>query len=370
MIEFFFDIKNINLPEDLKGIASKIINGTRISEVEGILLFEKAELSFLGMLANKIKEERHGNKIYFNKNIHIEPTNICVNKCNFCNFYKSEEEGYELSENEILNKIKQFDGNITEIHIVGATHPDRDVFYYENILKKIKQILPAIHIKAFSAVELDYMFAKAGIKIEEGLKILKNAGLNSIPGGGAEIFNEIVRKEICSEKINATQWLEIHETAHSQNIPSNATMLYGHIENFENRIEHLSTLRKLQDKTGGFKTFIPLKFRNKNNELMNIKESTITEDLRNYAVSRIFLDNFEHIKAYWPNIGKKIAQLSFAFGVDDVDGTINDTTKIFSDAGAEEKNPAMNVDEIIDFIKQTGRQPIERDSNYNVLKIY
>ncbi|MDD5571576.1 MAG: radical SAM protein, partial [Bacteroidales bacterium] len=245
--------KTLNIPDDLKKIAEKVFYKKRISEEEGVLLFEKGELSFLGILANKIKEERHGNKIFFNKNIHIEPTNICVNKCKFCNFYKSKEEGYELSENEILNKIKQFDGNITEIHIVGATHPDRDIYYYENIIKKIKQILPEVHIKAFSAVELDYMFAKAGIEIEDGLKILKNAGLNSIPGGGAEIFNETIRKEICPDKISANRWLEIHETAHKLNISSNATMLYGHIENYENRIEHLSMLRKLQDKTRGFK---------------------------------------------------------------------------------------------------------------------
>ena len=358
------ELEKFNLSDNLKTIANKIFEGNRISEEEGILLYETAELPFVGFLANYIKEKKHRNKVFFNKNFHIEPTNICVNKCRFCKFYKSKEDGYEMSEDEIIEKVKHFN-DATEVHIVGGAHPDRDVFYYSKIIKSIKQIRPDLHVKAFSAVELDYIISKAGLTTEEGLKVLIDAGLNSIPGGGAEIFDAEIRKEICCEKINAEKWIEIHETAHKLGITSNATMLYGHIENYAHRIKHLSKLRELQDRTGKFNAFIPLKFRNKNNELSYIQELPITEDLKNYAISRIFLDNIEHIKAYWPMIGKSTAQMALAFGADDIDGTINDTTKIFSEVGAEEQNPHMNVDEIKDFIKQTGRIAVERDSNYN-----
>jgi aminodeoxyfutalosine synthase len=238
------------------------------------------------------------------------------------------------------------------------------------MIAEIKKIRPDLHVKAFTAVELEYMIKKAKVSLEEGLKTLKEYGLDSIPGGGAEIFHEEIRKQVCDEKASTNMWLEIHEAAHKQGIPSNATILYGHIENYFHRIDHLSRLRNLQDKTGGFNTFIPLKFRKENNTLSHIGEVSQIEDLRNFAVSRIFLDNFPHIKAYWPMLGKQLAQLSLSFGVDDIDGTIDDSTKIYSMAGATDKNPKMSTEELVNLIKQVNRIPIERDTLYNIIKNY
>jgi aminodeoxyfutalosine synthase len=219
-------------------------------------------------------------------------------------------------------------------------------------------------------VELDYMFRKAKVSVEEGLKILKEAGLDSIPGGGAEIFNEKVREKICADKVNGEGWLFIHEMAHKLGMHSNATMLYGHIESYADRIDHMSRLRALQDRTGGFNTFIPLKFRNGDNDMSHIPEVSVIEDFKTYAVARLYLDNFAHLKAYWPMLGRKNAQLSLAFGVDDIDGTIDDTTKIYSMAGSEEQNPAMTTEEIVTLIKQVNRKPVERDTLYNVVAEY
>ena len=235
------------------------------------------------------------------------------------------------------------------------------------MLQKIKEIRPDIHIKAFTAVELEYMIKKAKLPLEEGLLKLKEYGLDSIPGGGAEIFHPEVRHKVCDEKATSGMWLTIHETAHKIGLPSNATILYGHIENYSHRIDHLSKLRALQDKTGGFNTFIPLKYRKENNSLSHIGEVSSIEDLKNFAVSRIYLDNFPHIKAYWPMIGKQLSQLSLSFGVDDIDGTIDDTTKIYSMAGAEDKNPKMSSQDIIFLIKQAHRIPAERDTLYNII---
>jgi aminodeoxyfutalosine synthase len=246
-------------------------------------------------------------------------------------------------------------------------HPQYDLHYWGKLLSKIKAHRPSIHIKAFSAIELDYMITKGGYSIEEGLKLLKNYGLDSIPGGGAEIFDEELRKMICDEKASSDLWLTIHETAHRLGIPSNATMLYGHIENYSHRIDHLERLRRLQDKTGGFNAFIPLKYKKTNNSMSYLGEVNLIEDLRNYAVSRIYLDNFAHIKAYWPMIGKESAQLSLSFGADDMDGTIDDTTKIYSMAGSKEDKPAMSTEEICQLIRQAGYTPVERDSLYHPL---
>jgi len=270
----------------------------------------------------------------------------------------------------MLDLVKNHTQPITEVHIVGGVHPKMDLYYFANIIKQIKALRPDLHIKAFTAVELDYMFRKAKVSYLEGLTILKEHGLGSIPGGGAEIFDTHVRKQICEDKCTAEEWLEIHETAHRLDIHSNATMLYGHIETFEHRIDHMDRLRSLQDKTKGFNCFIPLKFRNENNQMSNIHEVSVIEDLRNYAVSRIFMDNFPHIKAYWPMIGKSTAQLSLQFGVDDLDGTINDSTKIYSMAGAEDQNPALSTEQLADLIKQAGRAPAERDTLYNVIRDY
>ena len=362
------------LSKDLKSISEKVLASERISFDEGVLLFEKGELGFLGTLANFVREQKNGNNVYFNRNFHIEPTNICVFDCKFCSYsrlLKNKEEGWELSEEQILDKVRSYDGKpVTEVHIVGGVHPKMGLMYFANLIKKIKDIRPEIHVKAFTAVELDYMCRKAKVSYEEGLKILKDHGQNSLPGGGAEIFDETIRKEICEDKCTSAEWLEIHETAHKLGMPSNATMLYGHVEKFEHRIDHMNRLRDLQDKTKGFNTFIPLKFRNGGNQMSHIAESTVIEDLRNYAVSRIYMDNFGHVKAYWPMIGRTTAQLSLAFGVDDIDGTIDDTTKIYTMAGSEEQSPALTTQQLVELIKQVGRTPIERDTLYNVITDY
>ena len=365
-------IQNSNINVELKEIANKVFGCQRISVDEGLLLYEKAELSFLALLANSVRVKKNQDITYFIKNIHIEPSNICIYKCRFCSYSRKagEEGAWEMTIEQIIKKIKTaLLKNISEVHIVGGVHPNRDLFYYADMIREVRKIAPNIHIKAFTAVELDYMFNKSEKTYNQGFDILKKAGLNSIPGGGAEIFSENIRNQICENKSSGEKWLNIHEAAHECGIPSNATMLYGHIENYSHRIDHLQKLRNLQDKTGMFNAFIPLKYRNKNNEMANIKEVTIIEDLRNYAVSRIFLDNFDHIKAYWPMIGKATTQLSLSFGVDDIDGTIEDSTKIYSMAGVEEQNPSMTTEDINELIKGAKRIPVERDGVYNQLRI-
>jgi aminodeoxyfutalosine synthase len=321
-----------------------------------------------------VRERKNGNYTFFNRNFHIEPTNICVFDCKFCSYsrlLKQKEEGWEMSEEQILEKVKSYAGQaITEVHIVGGVHPKMGLHYFASLIKKIKEIRPDIHVKAFTAVELEYMCRKAKVSYREGLQILKDHGQDSLPGGGAEIFDETLRAQICEDKATTAQWLEIHETAHSIGMPSNATMLYGHIESFSHRVDHMNRLRELQDKTGGFNTFIPLKFRNKDNQMSHIQEVSVIEDLRNYAIARVFMDNFNHIKAYWPMIGRNTAQISMSFGVDDIDGTIDDSTKIYSMAGAEDKNPALTTDQLVALIKQGGRIPAERDTLYNIIKDY
>ena len=367
-------IESSSIPSQFKSIADKVFAGERITFDEGVKLFREAELGLLAMLANHVRERMNGNATYFNRNFHIEPTNLCVFACKFCSYsrtLKQKEEGWVLSEQEILDRVKSYDGKpITEVHIVGGVHPHMDLIFFCDVLRKIKQHRPDLHIKGFTAVELDYMFNKAKVSVKGGLQMLKDAGLDSLPGGGAEIFDEEVRNEICADKCSSEQWLNIHATAHSLGMHSNATMLYGHIEKYEHRIDHMERLRQLQDKTGGFNTFIPLEFRNKDNEMSHIPEVSVTEDLRNYAVSRIYMDNFRHVKAYWPMIGRTVASLSQAFGVDDLDGTIDDSTKIYSMAGSEEQTPVLTTSQIISLIRQSGRTPVERDTLYNVLKEY
>jgi aminodeoxyfutalosine synthase len=363
-----------NADQVLKNIADKIYAGERITPEDGLILFEKASLSFTGALANHVRERLHGHKTYFNRNFHIEPTNVCVFSCNFCSYsrlYANRETGWELSMDDMLNIVKKYDGQpVTEVHIVGGVHPKMNLYFFADLLKAIKSHRPDLHIKGFTAVELDYMFRKAKLSVEEGLKVLKESGLDSIPGGGAEIFNESVRNQISADKVDAEGWLQIHETAHSLGMHSNATMLYGHIEKYEDRIDHMNRLRSLQDRSKGFNTFIPLKFRNKDNDMSHVKESSIVEDLKMYAIARLYMDNFPHLKAYWPMLGRKNAQLTLAFGVNDIDGTIDDTTKIYSMAGSEEQTPAMSTEEIVALIKQVNRRAVERDTLYNVVKEY
>jgi aminodeoxyfutalosine synthase len=359
----------IDKPNVLKEIARKVSVGERISPDDGIALFEQAELGLLGLLADMVRTRNNGTNAYYIRNFHIEPTNICVNKCKFCSYsHHFSPNKWELSVDEILEKVKLQDDTVLELHITGAVHPDRDIYYYGDLLRKIKALRPGLHVKAYSAVELDYMIEKSAMKISEGLEYLKSCGLGSIPGGGAEIFDETIRENICGMKSSSNRWLEIHETAHRIGIPSNATMLYGHLETYLHRIDHLERLRQLQDRTGGFNAFIPLKFRNRNNEMSDIAEVSVVEDMKMYAVARIYLDNFPHLKAYWPAVGRKLAQISMSFGVDDMDGTINDSTQIYSLAGAEDQNPAMTVSQMIAMITEGKRTPVERDSYYQEMK--
>ena len=365
------DVVALTTNQDLKKVGDKILNKERISFEDGVLLFEKGSLGFLGALANWVREERHGNKTYFNRNFHIEPTNICVFSCKFCSYsrlYAHKEEGWELT---MLDIVKKYDGQpVTEVHIVGGVHPKMNLQFFTELFKAIKAHRPDLHIKAFTPVELDYIFNKAKISIEEGMKILHEAGHDSLPGGGAEIFHPDIRSKICADKVNAEGWLAIHKAAHQLGMHSNATLLYGHIEEYKHRIDHMDRLRRLQDETGGFNTFIPLKFRNQDNEMSYVPEVSIIEDMKMYAVSRLYMDNFAHLKAYWPMLGRKNAQLTLNFGVDDLDGTIDDTTKIYSMAGSEEQNPALSTSQLVALIKQVKREPVERDTLYNVVKDY
>lgn len=375
-------MKNQNLSIDqlaagdkqLESIGGKVKSGERINASEGAYLFQHASLGFVGSLANYIREERHGNTTYFNRNFHIEPTNLCVFDCKFCSYsrmIKHRDDGWVMTKEQMLDIVRSYEGKpVTEVHIVGGVLPQMNLSFFAELLREIKQMAPHLHIKGYTAVELEYMIRKAKISIREGLQFLQEAGLDSLPGGGAEIFDEQVRNEICADKCDSETWLDIHRTAHELGMHSNATILYGHIENYGHRIDHMEGLRSLQDETGGFNTFIPLKFRNQHNQMSHIPEVSVIEDLKNYAISRIYMDNFPHIKAYWPMIGREVAQLSLDFGVNDIDGTIDDSTKIYSMAGAEEQSPTMSTRELVELIRSVGRRPVERDTLYNTIQDY
>lgn len=365
---------DVTLDPVLRTVAAKVLHGERITNDEALFLFENASLSYLGSLANFIREKKHGDNTYFNRNFHIEPTNICLYTCTFCSYsrlIKKRSEGWEYTLEEIMDIVRSYDGKpVTEVHIVGGVLPQYDVTFYSTLFREIKKHRPDLHVKALTPVEYHYIFKKDKISYEEGMRLMKEAGLDSMPGGGAEIFHPEIRDQIAGGKCSGEQWLRIHEIWHELGGRSNATMLYGHIEKYEHRVDHLDQLRQLQDKTGGFQTFIPLKFRNQDNQMSHLPEVSHVEDLRNYAISRIYLDNFDHIKAYWPMIGREMAQLSLSFGVDDIDGTIDDTTKIYSMAGSEEQNPALTTEELVNLIRKVGRKPIERDTLYNVVTDY
>lgn len=358
----------------LADIAKKVFDKKRITPEEGLYLFEHASLGYLGTLANFIREEKNGKNTYFNRNFHIEPTNVCIYTCTFCSYsrlIKERKDGWEYTLDEMMDIVRKYDQEpVTEVHIVGGVLPKYDVSFYAELFKTIKKHRPELHIKALTPVEYHYIFKKEKISYEEGMALMLEAGLDSMPGGGAEIFHPEIRDQIAGGKCSGEEWLRIHEIWHDLGKKSNATMLYGHIESNFHRIDHLEKLRNLQDKTGGFQTFIPLKFRNKDNQLSHLKEVSALDDLRNYAVSRIYLDNFDHIKAYWPMIGRNMAQLSLSFGVDDIDGTIDDTTKIYSMAGSEEQTPSLSTRDLVNLIKAVGKHPLERDTLYNVLHDY
>ena len=351
-------------------IAAKVRRAERIDDTEAELLWRRAPLWLLGELAIAAKRRVSGDKVYYNRNFHIEPTNRCVFNCRFCSYRRPagspEAWDYTMEQIEEIVRGKQGRG-ITEVHIVGGVHPEHGLEYYTDMIRRVKALLPEAAIKAFTAIELSYMIRKAGLSVEAGLRQLKQAGMDAIPGGGAEIFDDQVRRRICPDKGSTAEWFEVHETAHRLGIPTNATILYGHVEELRHRIDHLRRLRELQDATGGFNAFIPLKYRNFGNPMSEIGEVSVIEDLRMLAMSRIYLDNIPHIKAYWVMYGKATTELALAFGADDIDGTIDDTTKIYSMAGADDRRPTMSVDEIHRIVRAAGCRAVERDTFYNEL---
>ncbi len=353
-------------------IAAKVRAGERISADDALLLFNSNDLLAIGELAALANERKNGRNVYFNVNRHINPTNICVNRCAFCAFSRTagEEGAYTLALDEICRRAVEAQGEgATEVHIVGGLHPDLPLEYYEEVLTAIRTAAPQLHIKAFTAVEIDYFARITGDRIERVLERLMAAGLGSMPGGGAEILVEDVRTKICPEKISGQRWLEIIRLAHRAGLKTNATMLYGHVESCADRVAHMELLRNLQDETGGFQAFIPLAFQPENSDLkLDIKGTSGLDDLKTLAISRIFLDNFDHIKAYWIMLGEKIAQVSLAFGVNDLDGTVVEE-KIGHDAGAASPQ-ALTTDAIITLIRKAGKSPVERDTLYRPLRSY
>lgn len=362
-----------SIKKDLQYIAEKILHDERISCDDALVLYEKADLNLVGMLANYVKTKKFGNQVFFNKNIHIEPSNVCIHKCKFCSYYreKDDKESWEYSIDEIAAKLKTIPADaLTEVHIVGGCHPSRTIDYYCDLLHLVKQILPQVYIKAFTAVEIEYMAKLNNLTVNEVLTKLKASGLDAMPGGGAEIFDEKLREEICPSKTKSNDWLSIHKQAHLLGIETNATILYGHKETYAHRIDHLNRLRTLQDETHGFNAFIPLKYKKENNVLGIERELPWTEDLKNFSITRLFLDNIPHLKVYWPMLGKDFSQITLDYGVDDFDGTINDSTKIYSMAGSVEKAPIITQEEMITLIKDSGKIPVERDTLYNIIAIH
>ncbi len=343
----------------------------RLSSSDALDLWHNMPLSELGVMAQRRKVETSGERVFYNRNIHLEPTNICTFHCTFCSYRRSEgqEGAWSYSMQEIEDICRQHaHKEITEVHIVGGVDPKRGIDFYTELIERVKAILPRVAIKAYTAVELHYIITNAGLSLEQGLRMFREAGMEAIAGGGAEIFASRVRSQICPEKCTSEQWLEVHRQAHRLGITTNATMLYGHIETIEERIDHLERLRDLQDETGGFSAFIPLKFRVANNSLgQSVTATTVEEDLRMVAISRLYLDNFNHIKAYWPMFGKSTTELALAFGADDIDGTIDDTTKIYSMAGAEDERPTLSVEQCRALIQSAGYTPVERDTHYNII---
>lgn len=354
----------------LEDIKKKVYSGERLGQEDGLALFRSNDLLAIGRLASHVAHKKNGNKAYFVQNLHINPTNICVNRCRFCAFSRSKGEpgAYEMSIDEIVEKARSAGDNIREFHIVSGLHPDLPFSWYKDMLTALKARFPRVHIKAFTAVEIDYLSRISGLGLSETLQELKSAGLDSLPGGGAEIFSPGVRNTLCAEKITGRRWLEVMEAAHRAGLKSNATMLYGHIETYEDRVDHLLKLRELQDRTGGFQAFIPLSFHSQNTEIKKSAYTTGFDDLKTLAISRLMLDNFDHIKAYWIMLGEKIAQVSLSFGVDDLDGTVVEE-KITRAAGGT-TDGSMTIDEIIHLIKQAGKVPVERDTLYNEIRIW
>ncbi|MDI6800796.1 MAG: aminofutalosine synthase MqnE [Thermodesulfovibrionales bacterium] len=349
-------------------IKNKVLAGERLTKQDAVSLFKSDDIFSLGRLANNIAEKKNDKSAYFIVNRHINPTNICVNRCKFCAFSRSKGEfgAYELTIEEIIEKLRvaNCELRISEVHMVGGLHPDWPFEYYINMLSEIKKEFSAIAIKAFTAVEIDYLSKISGLSLADTMVKLKKNGLDLMPGGGAEIFVEDVRNKLCPEKISGDRWLEVMEAAHMAGIKTNATMLYGHLESIEDRVDHLLRLRELQDRTGGFQAFIPLSYHPRNTEIGGFYSSGI-DDLKTIAISRLVLDNFDHIKAYWIMLGEKISQVALLFGADDLDGTIIEE-KITHSAGAMSEE-GMTREELTHLIRKAGKIPVQRDAFYNAI---
>ncbi len=352
-------------------LLDKVRGGERLSAEDGLRLYRSPDLLVVGYLANLVRERLNGNKAYFIYNQHLNYSNICTNLCKFCAFGKEKgsEQAYEMDLAMVRAKVRErLAEPISEIHVVGGIHPDLPYSYYLDMLRAIKEERPGVHIQAFTCVEIAHLAELSGQGLEATLKELMAAGLGSIPGGGAEVFSPRIRALTCEKKLSGEGWLQVAKTAHRLGLRSNATMLYGHIETLEERIEHLSALREAQDETGGFLTFIPLAFHPKNTGLSDLAKTSGIDDLKNIAVARCFLDNFPHIKAYWVMIGPKLAQVALAFGADDVDGTVKE--ELITQMAGGESEQAMAREQLLRMIRQAGREPVERDTLYNVIKAY
>ena len=346
-------------------IAEKVLADSRLDALDALALYRTADILALGWLANYVREKLHGNKTYFNVNRHINPTNVCVAACRLCAFGRKKDSpgAYTMALEEAFQTAASgYSEAVTEFHIVGGLHPDLPFQYFLDLIAGLKERFPQVHLKAFTMVEVAYLARRAKLTIAETLQQLKAAGVDSLPGGGAEIFADRVRHIICDHKIDGEQWLETARLAHQIGLKSNATMLYGHVENDEDRVDHLLKLRDLQAETGGFQTFIPLAFHPDNTPLQHLSKTTGMLDIKQIAVSRLVLDNFPHIKAYWQMMSPKIAQIALRFGADDIDGTVIEE-KIYHDAGATTPQ-GMRRQDLVRLIREAGREPIERDTLY------
>ena len=353
----------------INDISDAVRRGERISAEAAMLLWREAPLWLLGELATARKRQMSGQTVYYNRNVHLEPTNICLFNCEFCSFRRREgdADAWYMSLDDIEARARELVGtDITEVHIVGGVHPKHDLDTYCAMIRRVKGVLPHVTVKAYTAVEIFYMIRHEGVSIVEGLRRLKEAGMECIPGGGAEIFDAELRKKICPDKCSAEEWLAVHRAAHNMGIATNCTMLYGHIESLEQRIDHLERLRTLQDEAPGFDAFIPLKYHSRGNRMSDAGECSVEDDLRMIAIGRIFLDNIPHIKAYWVSYGRATTEMALMFGADDIDGTIGDTTKIYSMAGGVAR-PTMSVAELEAMVTAAGFHPVERDSHYNAV---
>lgn len=355
----------------LAGIEAKVDAGVRLSREDGIALYTNPDILAVGALADRVRVRRHGRKAFFIRNQHINYSNICINSCRFCAFSREagQKGAYRMDIAQIRKDLaERIDDPISEVHIVGGLDPDLPWDYYIEMLEAVREQRPGVHIQAFTCVEIAHFAEKFGKSVRRILSELRDAGLGSLPGGGAEVFSTRIRRDLCPTKLSPGGWIEVAKTAHRMGIRSNATMLYGHQETVEERVDHLLALREAQDETGGFLTFIPLAFHSDNTELEGLPATTGFDDLRAVAVSRLMLDNFEHIKSFWIMVGTKIAQLSLRFGADDIDGTVVQE-KITHMAGAQ-TSECLSVDELLRLIRGAGCRPVERDTLYAVLKEY